>query len=58
MATKSDDEKFSSEESQRRFKAALLGARVAGHKPMESLTKKKTRAKKALKKTKKSTKKG
>lgn len=45
----SDTEKFSSDETRRRFEAALKGARIAGHKPMESLTKKKPK-----KKTKKS----
>jgi len=39
------DDKFSKEESERRFKSALLGARIAGHKPMESLTRKKAKAK-------------
>jgi hypothetical protein len=33
-------EKFSEKESQKRFEAALKGARLAGHKPMESLTRK------------------
>ena len=31
------DEKYSEEESKLRFQAALKGARIAGHKPMESL---------------------
>jgi hypothetical protein len=44
------DDKFSKEESERRFKAALLGARIAGHKPMESLIKKKPAVKKKAKK--------
>jgi hypothetical protein len=43
MDSKSD-EKFSAEESQKRFEAALKGARIAGHKPMESLTRKKPKA--------------
>jgi hypothetical protein len=38
--------KFSSEEAQKRFEAALKGARLAGHRPMESLTRKKPAAKK------------
>lgn len=33
MAEKPKDEKFSAEETQKRFEAALRGARVAGHKP-------------------------
>ena len=47
MKTKSDDEKYSPEETTARMKAALLGARIAGHKPMESLIKKKPKVKKA-----------
>jgi hypothetical protein len=43
---KSDDQ-YSDEEAERRLVAALRGARIAGHKPMESLIKKK--AKKAKK---------
>jgi len=46
------DEKYSDEESQQRFEAALRGARVAGHKPRESLTQGK--AKKQRKPKKKS----
>jgi hypothetical protein len=45
-------ENFSDEETQKRFTAALRGARIAGHKPMESLTRKK--AKKQSKPRKKS----
>jgi hypothetical protein len=41
------DEKFSDTETERRFKAALLGARLAGHVPMKA-----KKAKKAAKKTK------
>jgi hypothetical protein len=35
---------FSEEESKKRFEAALKGARIAGHKPMESLTRNKPKA--------------
>jgi hypothetical protein len=49
----SDTDKFSAEESKRRFEMALRGARLAGHKPMESLIRKK--AKKQRKSKKKST---
>jgi hypothetical protein len=35
---------LSKEEAEKRMKAALLGARIAGHKPMESLTRKKGKA--------------
>ena len=48
---KSDDQ-YSDEEAKERLVAALKGARLAGHKPMESLIKKKPKAKKAAKKTK------
>jgi len=41
MDSKSDDDGFSPEESRKRLVAALRGARIAGHKPMESLTRKK-----------------
>jgi hypothetical protein len=44
---KSDDQ-YSDEEAKERLVAALRGARLAGHKPMESLLKKK-RTKKAKK---------
>jgi len=54
---KSDDQ-YSDEEAKERLVAALRGARIAGHKPMESLIKKKPKAKKTVKKTKESTKKG
>jgi hypothetical protein len=43
---KAADDEFSKEESAKRFRAALLGARIAGYKPMESLIKKKPKAKK------------
>jgi RNase P/RNase MRP subunit POP5 len=39
MTDKKDDQ-FSEEEAQRRFDAALRGARVAGHKPKEIVTRK------------------
>jgi hypothetical protein len=51
MSTKRPDEKYSDQEAQARFKSALLGARAAGHKPMESLTR--TKAKKQPSKRKK-----
>jgi hypothetical protein len=51
MSKPSDDE-YSPEEAKARMAAALRGARIAGHKPMESLTKKKPKAKKAKKKGK------
>jgi hypothetical protein len=47
MSDKKSDDKFSDQESQRRFKTALLGARLAGHVPM-----KKKAAKKAKKRPK------
>jgi hypothetical protein len=37
------DEQYSEDESKLRFQAALKGARLAGHKPMESLTRAKTK---------------
>ena len=43
MADK-DADKYSTEEASKRFQAALKGARIAGHKPMESLTQKKAKA--------------
>jgi hypothetical protein len=51
MAKKPDDQ-YSDEEARERLVAALRGARIAGHKPMESLIKKKSKAKKAAKKAK------
>jgi hypothetical protein len=50
MNDKKSDDKLSDQESQQRFKAALLGARIAGHKPMESLTRKKAKTQRAPKK--------
>jgi hypothetical protein len=49
MARKPDDQ-YSEEEAQRRLKAALRGARVAGHKPMKSMTPKRPK-KQSKKKT-------
>jgi hypothetical protein len=40
--TRSSDE-FSPAEARKRFEAALKGARIAGHKPKESLTRKKSK---------------
>jgi hypothetical protein len=52
MRKNATEDEFSEEERAGRFRAALLGARIAGHKPMESLTKKKPKAKKkAVKKS-------
>jgi hypothetical protein len=48
---KKAEEKYSDAEAKDRFVASLRGARIAGHKPMESLTRKK--AKKTPKKRKK-----
>jgi hypothetical protein len=42
--TEKEPEQFNPKEAQERFEAALKGARLAGHKPMESLTRKKTKA--------------
>jgi hypothetical protein len=52
MMGKTDDRQFGPEESRKRLEAALKGARLAGHKPMESLTGKKPKAKKVVKKVK------
>ena len=49
MPKKAEDQ-YSDDEAKKRFVAALHGARIAGHKPMESLIKKKPKAKKAAKK--------
>jgi hypothetical protein len=35
---------FTKQEAEERLKAALRGARIAGHKPMESLTRKRPTA--------------
>lgn len=52
MADK-DSIQYNTEEAKRRFESALKGARIAGHKPMESLTKKGPKVKRAAKKKKK-----
>lgn len=44
MPQKKDEIEFSPQEASARFAAALKGARLAGHKPMESLTRKKAKA--------------
>jgi hypothetical protein len=44
MSQKKDEVDFSPQEASDRFAAALKGARLAGHKPMESLTRKKVKA--------------
>jgi hypothetical protein len=49
MATKSDDEQYSPEESRKRLEAALRGARIAGHKPMADIPKKRVAKKKKAK---------
>jgi hypothetical protein len=52
MGTKDDSDEYSPAETKERMVAALRGARLAGHKPMEDLIKKKPKAKKAAKKRK------
>jgi hypothetical protein len=52
MTKKDAQENYSEDEARKRFEAALRGARIAGHKPMESLTQGK--AKKQQKPKKKS----
>jgi hypothetical protein len=52
MNTKRSDDQYDQQESKQRFEAALRGARIAGHKPMVSLTQGK--AKKQRKPKKKS----
>ena len=52
MAKNNGDDHYSDEEAKLRLVAALRGARIAGHKPMDSLTK--SRAKKQRKPKKKS----
>jgi hypothetical protein len=39
---------FSKQEAQRRFEAALRGARLVGHKPMKSMTPKRAKGKASL----------
>jgi hypothetical protein len=46
MARKPSDDSFSEQEAARRLEAALRGARVAGHKTMGDLAKKKSPPKK------------
>jgi hypothetical protein len=41
---------FSDREAQRRFEAALRGARIAGHKPMKSMTPKRSELQRKKKK--------
>jgi hypothetical protein len=41
--TNKKDEHYSAQEAQRRFEAALRGARIAGHKPKETVTHKHSR---------------
>jgi hypothetical protein len=41
---KKPNEKYSEQEAQQRFEAALRGARIAGHKPKESMTPKYAKA--------------
>lgn len=50
MKSRKDDEKFSDDETQRRFEAALRGARVTGHKPMSEISPKLTKLRKRKKK--------
>jgi hypothetical protein len=52
LAKNNGDDYYSDEEAKLRLVAALRGARIAGHKPMDSLTK--SRAKKQRKPKKKS----
>jgi hypothetical protein len=49
--TSGNDDRYSENEAAERFRAALKGARIAGHKPLESLTRKgkKTQSKKRRK---------
>jgi hypothetical protein len=52
MSKIKDETQYGEQEAKERFRAALQGARIAGHKPMESLIRKK--AKKQSKAKKKS----
>jgi hypothetical protein len=45
------NDKYGEKESQVRFEAALRGARIAGHKPMASLTQKKAKKQPGRKKS-------
>ena len=51
MKSKSDDDEYSPEEAKERMAAALRGARIAGHKPMTAIPKKRA-VKKPVKKSK------
>jgi hypothetical protein len=42
--TKANDDKFSKQEAQRRFEAALKGAMNTPHKPLKSITPKRPKA--------------
>lgn len=41
MAMAKSDERYGKKEAQRRFEQALRGARIAGHKPMKDVLRKK-----------------
>jgi hypothetical protein len=45
----SRNEKYGPKEARARFEAALLGARVAGHKPMKSMASKRRKPRKKSK---------
>lgn len=47
---KDKDEEFTAQKSRERFEAALRGARIAGPKPKDSMTPKRTRLKPIAKK--------
>jgi hypothetical protein len=47
---RTDNDKFSPEETRKRMEAALRGARIAGHKPMSEITPKKKPKRQARKK--------
>jgi hypothetical protein len=51
--TKKPEVLFSDEEAQRRFEAALRGAREVGHEPMKDIPPKRPKAKASAKATKK-----
>lgn len=53
MVAKQPETEFSDEEAQRRFEAALRGAREVGHEPMKNITPKRPKAKTGAKATKK-----
>jgi hypothetical protein len=52
MKRRISETEYTEKEKEDRLHAALRGARIAGHKPMEDLIKKKPKAKKAAKKRK------